>query len=322
MKKKTCLTLGFGDVIQLVELLSHVWLQLHALQRARLACISPSSGVCSDSYPLSVILDMTPNAWFTNFDRFYFIKVKTCLLWKVLLEGWKATDLVENTCKSISDQKNLLSRLYKEHLKLNNKKEQQPNKKVAEYLIRDILKKMYWWLVGFGLRKGAQHHAPLRKWTFKPWQDTNHHTPSRMVKIKNKWITFLKGAIPNVGKDAEKQILLFITGGNTSRHFLKTVGISYEVKCNCTIRSDQIRSVAQSCPTLCDPMNRSTPGLPVHHQLPQFTQTHLHRVSDAIQPSHPLSSPSPPAPNPSQHQGLFQWINSSHEVAKVLELQL
>ena len=67
-----------------------------------------------------------------------------------------------------------------------------------------------------------------------------------------------------------------------------------------------IRSVAQSCPTICDPMNPSTPGLPVHHQLPQFTQTHVHRVSDAIQPSHPLSSPSPLAPNPSQHQRLFQ----------------
>ena len=73
---------------------------------------------------------------------------------------------------------------------------------------------------------------------------------------------------------------------------------------------------------LCDPMNRSTPGLPVHHQLPEFTQTHVHWVSDAIQPPHPLSSPSPPASNPSQHQGLFQWINSSHEVAKVLEFQL
>ena len=66
--------------------------------------------------------------------------------------------------------------------------------------------------------------------------------------------------------------------------------------------SEQIRSVAQSCPTLSDPMKRSTPGLPVHHQLLEFTQTHVHRVSDAIQPSHPLSSPSPPAPNPSQHQ--------------------
>ena len=84
----------------------------------------------------------------------------------------------------------------------------------------------------------------------------------------------------------------------------------------------QFSSVAQSCPTLCDPMNRSTPGLPVHHQLPEFTQTHIHRVSDAIQPSHPLSSPSPSAPNPSQHQSLFQWVNSSHEVAKVLEFQL
>ena len=91
---------------------------------------------------------------------------------------------------------------------------------------------------------------------------------------------------------------------------------------NVTIRSDQIRSVAQSCRTLCDPMNRSTPGLPVHHQLSEFTQTHVHRVSDAIQPSHPLSSPSPPGPNPSQHQSLFQWVNSSHEVAKVLEFQL
>src|SRR5574338_322671 len=89
-----------------------------------------------------------------------------------------------------------------------------------------------------------------------------------------------------------------------------------------SFRSDQIRSVAQSCPTLSDPMNRSTPGLPVHHKLPEFTQTHVHRVSDAIQPSHLLSSPSPPAPNPSQHQSLFQRVNSSHKVAKVLKFQL
>ena len=82
--------------------------------------------------------------------------------------------------------------------------------------------------------------------------------------------------------------------------------------------SVQFSSVAQSCPTLCDPMNRSTPGLHVHHQIPEFTQTHVHQVSDAIQPSQPLSSPSP-APSPSQHQGLFQWVNSSHQVAKVLE---
>ena len=84
--------------------------------------------------------------------------------------------------------------------------------------------------------------------------------------------------------------------------------------------SVQFSSVDQSCPTLCDPMNCSTPGLPVHHQLPEFTQTHIHRVGDAIQPSHPLLSPFPPALNPSQHQGLFQWVNSLHEVAKVLEI--
>ena len=73
--------------------------------------------------------------------------------------------------------------------------------------------------------------------------------------------------------------------------------------------SVQFSSVAQSCLTLCNPMNRSTPGFPVNHQLPEFTQTHVHRVGDSIQPSHPLSSPSPPSPTPSQHQGLFQWVN-------------
>ena len=84
----------------------------------------------------------------------------------------------------------------------------------------------------------------------------------------------------------------------------------------------QVSSVTQSCLTLCDPMNFSTPSLPVHHQLPECTQAHVHWVGDAIQSSHPLLSPSPPAPNPSQHQSLFQWVNSSHQVAKVLEFQL
>ena len=84
----------------------------------------------------------------------------------------------------------------------------------------------------------------------------------------------------------------------------------------------QFSLVAQSCPTLWDPMDCSTPGFPVHHQLPEFTQTHVHWVGDAIQPSHPLSSPSPPAFNLSWHQALFQWVSSSHQVAKVLEFQL
>ena len=81
-------------------------------------------------------------------------------------------------------------------------------------------------------------------------------------------------------------------------------------------------SVTQSCPTLCDPMDHSTPGFPVHHQLPELTQTHIHRVGEAIQPSHPLSSPSPPTSNLSQHRGLFQIVHSSHKLAKVLEFQL
>ena len=92
--------------------------------------------------------------------------------------------------------------------------------------------------------------------------------------------------------------------------------------CICVYVYIHINLVAQSCPILCDPMNCSTPGLPVHQQLPEFTQTHVHWVSDAIQRYHPLSSPSPPAPNPFQHQSLFQWVNSLHEVVKVLEFQL
>ena len=107
-------------------------------------------------------------------------------------------------------------------------------------------------------------------------------------------------------KNEKAGFLIFIQNSNQSRN--RELKIRF-----------QFSSVEQSCPTLCDPMNHSTPGLPVHHQLPEFTQTHVHWLSDAIQPSHPLSSPSPPAYNPSQHQSLFQWVNSSHEVAKVLE---
>ena len=84
----------------------------------------------------------------------------------------------------------------------------------------------------------------------------------------------------------------------------------------------QFSSVAQSCPTLCDPMDCSRPDFPVYHQLPELTQTYVHRISDAIQPSHPLSSPSPPAFNLSQHQGLFPRVGSLHQVVKVLEFQL
>ena len=95
------------------------------------------------------------------------------------------------------------------------------------------------------------------------------------------------------------------------KHYIQKYYGLNSVQFSCSVVSDSLR-----------PHECSMPGLPVHHQLPDFTQIHVHRVGDAIQPSHPWSSPSPPAPNPSQHQNLFQWVNSSHEVAKVLELQL
>ena len=117
----------------------------------------------------------------------------------------------------------------------------------------------------------------------------------------------LKSLLMKVKEESEKVGLKFSLRELKSWHLVPSV---------------QISSVAQLCPTLCDPMNHSTPGFPVHRQLPEFAQTHIHRVSDAIQPPHPLLSPSPPTPNPSQHQSLFQWVNSSPDVAKVLEFQL
>ena len=107
---------------------------------------------------------------------------------------------------------------------------------------------------------------------------------------------------------------------NCSQEFSWTEAVQVRVP-ELRLLSVLFSSVAQSCPTLCDPMDCSRPGLPVHDQLLEFTQTHVHRVSDAIQPSHPLLSPSP-AFNLSQHQGLFQLVSSSHQVARLLELQL
>ena len=122
-----------------------------------------------------------------------------------------------------------------------------------------------------------------------------------LIHWDSKYALFFKGLKEAKGNIRERGIIIFL-----------------EIVNSITCFSVQFSSIPQSCPTLCDPMNRSTPGLPVHHQLLEFTQTHVHLVGDAIQPSHPLSSPSPPALNPSQHQSLFQWVNSSHEVVKVL----
>ena len=105
-------------------------------------------------------------------------------------------------------------------------------------------------------------------------------------------------------------------------------GNSYLLPCFITMVAraiklwNQFSSVTQSCPTLCDLMNHSMPGFPFQHQIPESTQTHVHCVSDAIQPSHPLKPPSPPALNLSQHQGFFKWVSTLHEVAKVMEFQL
>ena len=108
----------------------------------------------------------------------------------------------------------------------------------------------------------------------------------------------------------------------TNELIFKTRVTDVENKLMVTRGYGEFSSVTQSCLTLCDPMDCSMPGIPVHHQLPEFTQTCVHWVGDAIQPSHPLSSPSPLAFNPSQHQGLFKWVSSSHQVDKILEFQL
>ena len=116
---------------------------------------------------------------------------------------------------------------------------------------------------------------------------------------------------------------------SSGAHGLQSIGsvvVMHGLSCSeaCGIFPAQFRSAAQSCPTLCDPMamDFSRPGLPVHHQFPELTQTHVHWVGDDIQPSHPLLPPSPPAFNLPRQQGLFQWVSSLHQVAKVLELQL
>ena len=179
----------------------------------------------------------------------------------------------------------------------------------------------------------GESHGQKSLAAFSPWDCNELDMTEWLTYITSLWISLgcKKGKLLYLKKKKEHTpicqsfSLMFnlsnAHGWSTRNKFSAAMqcGIQHYLLC---IGSDQIRSVAQSCLTLCDPMNRSTPGLPVHQQLPEFTQSHVHRVSDAIQPSHPLSSPSPPVPNPSQHQSLFQWVNSLHEVAKVLAFQL
>ena len=136
------------------------------------------------------------------------------------------------------------------------------------------------------------------------------------LEIAISCLSYANKKISNFGKTA----LWDLKG----QEFLLDPLVTFSLKLSfaCILKHFHFSSVAQLCPTLCDPMNHSTPGLPVHHQLPELTQTHVHWVGDAIQPSHPLSSPFPPVPNPSQHQSLFRWVNPLHEMAKVLEFEL
>ena len=165
------------------------------------------------------------------------------------------------------------------------------------------------------LEKEMATHASILAWRI-PWTEETGGLQSMGLQESN--TTSRLNHHHHGVMECSNFILLHVVVQFFQHHFLKLLSFLH---CISWLLWHRFRS-DQSCPTLCNPMNRSTPGLPVYHQLLEFTQTHVHRVSDAIQPSHPLSSPSPPAPNPCQHQSLFQWVNSLHEVAKVLEFQL
>ena len=156
------------------------------------------------------------------------------------------------------------------------------------------------WTLGWEdpLEKGIAIHSIILAWR-NPWTEESGGLPS-LVSQSQKWV-----------KQQHAHTISFLEKKNEKG----TKILSDE----CITPS--VGSVTRLCPTLFDPLNCSTPGLPVHYQLPEFTQTHVHWVSDAIQPSHPLPSPSPPVLNLSQHQGLFQWVSSLHQVAKLLKFQ-
>ena len=168
-------------------------------------------------------------------------------------------------------------------MQLNTRKTSNPIKKWAKDLTDSFPKKIYRWLINTW--KYAKHHSLLEKCKSKPqWGIISHWSECPSLKSLQ---------TINAGEGIEKGSLLHCCS---------------------------VQSLNRVC--LCDPMNHSTPGLPVHHQLPESTQTHMHWPGDAIQPSHPLLSPSPPALNLSQHQGLFKWVSSLHQVAKVLSFSI
>ena len=166
----------------------------------------------------------------------------------------------------------------------------------------------------YTLEKGRVTHSSIMVWRI-PWTVQS----MGLQRVIDDWVNYT--FTQNTRFPICSHSHLCIYSQNNWNQDLKEIN-SFLVFHQEMIGSVQFSSVTQLCLTLCDPINPSMLGLPVHHQLPEFTQTHAHRVGDAIQPSHPLLSLSPPAPNPSQHQGLFQWVNFSHEVTKILEFQL
>ena len=138
------------------------------------------------------------------------------------------------------------------------------------------------------------------------WDRTESDTTEATYSSSSQWLMASIKALGGEGNSASVHVKHPQVGINARDNFRLSISTPAPTQGGPQSTSVQFSSVAQLCPTLCNPINCSTPGLPIHHQLPEFTHTHVHQVSDAIQPSHPLSSPSPPAPNPSQHQGLFQ----------------
>ena len=196
----------------------------------------------------------------------------------------------------------------------------------ADIILTDVMKECFPW--GWGTRQECPLPPGLPTKSWRPERTLLHElleccfrgvgdTEARWKRWAKGWKWFIKG----VWNDDPGKITgqLYFLSSTSSK--LTPVRLSVDPSPP-TLEKHQFSSVAQSYPTLCDPRSCSTPGLPVHHQLPEPVQTHVHRVGDAIQPPHPLSSPSPPAFNLSQHQGLFQWVSPSHQVARLLEFHL